>query len=113
MMTRLFSRLTLVTLLLSPMTLAQDDLASWEQAYNQVLASDEQRALAMLQDRYNALSPSIEKLYVSSKIHGFMILRGQPYHGNQIPHQEPGRFPNGLRRRNFTLKPDCRFLGHD
>lgn len=88
MMTRLFSRLTLVTLLLSPMTLAQDDLASWEQAYNQVLASDEQRALAMLQDRYNALPPSIEKLYVSSKIHGFMILRGQPYHGNQIPHQE-------------------------
>lgn len=87
-MKRLFTRLTLATLLFSPLSFAQDDLASWEQAYSEVLAKDDQRALAMLQDRYNALAPGIEKLYISSKIHGFMILRGHPYHGNQIPHNE-------------------------
>ena len=84
-MKRLISRLLLTPVLaISFAVNAQDDLSSWEQAYSEVLPQDEQRALSMLQDRYNALPPGIEKLYISSKIHGFMILRGQPFHGNKI-----------------------------
>lgn len=87
-MKRLIKAITLATLLISTLASGQDDLASWEQAYNEVLAKDENRALAMLQDRYSALEPGIEKLYISSKIHGFMILRNHPYHGNKIPHND-------------------------
>ncbi|EGA70404.1 putative GGDEF family protein [Vibrio sinaloensis DSM 21326] len=67
---------------------AQDDLVSWERAYRELLQSDEHRALAMLQDRYDTTRPSVEKLYLSSKIHGYMILRGQPYHGNRIAYDD-------------------------
>jgi len=56
----------------------------WESAYNNALRINESNALLMLQDRYNALPANIEKLYVSSKMHGFMTLRGQPYYGNEL-----------------------------
>lgn len=84
-MKRLSIRILAAALLsISLTTSAQDDLSNWEAAYHEVLAQDEQRALAMLQDRYNALPPGIEKLYISSKIHGYMTLRGQPYFGNAL-----------------------------
>ncbi len=86
-MKRLPIRILVAALLsISPNISAQDDLKSWEDAYHEVLAQNEQRALSMLQDRYNALSPGIEKLYISSKIHGYMTLRGQPYFGNALTH---------------------------
>ncbi|EGU39543.1 GGDEF family protein [Vibrio ichthyoenteri ATCC 700023] len=62
---------------------AQDSLSQWEETYASALKSDKSRALSLLQDRYNGLEPGIEKLYVSSKLHGFMILNGQPYHSKK------------------------------
>ena len=62
---------------------SQDLHSQWEETYANALKSDKSRALSLLQDRYNALEPSIEKLYISSKLHGFMILNGQPYHSKK------------------------------
>ncbi|RTZ14525.1 GGDEF domain-containing protein [Vibrio aquaticus] len=69
-------------------TLANNHWQEWEQAYNQVAQQSDTRALAMLQDRYSSLAPGIEKLYVSSKLHGFMTLKGQPFHGHQLAFNE-------------------------
>lgn len=80
---------------------AKNDRGQWEEAYENALKGNEQRALSLLQDRYNALPPGIEKLYVTSKLHGFMLLHGQPYHGNrnsfnlEFTHQEE-RFVDAL-----------------
>ncbi|HAS63953.1 MAG TPA: GGDEF domain-containing protein [Vibrio sp.] len=71
------------TLLTSIHANAQNDRVQWEAAYANALKSNEQRALSLLQDRYNSLPPGIEKLYISSKLHGFMLLYGQPYHGHK------------------------------
>lgn len=71
-------------LLFAPTCFATSDWQKWELAYHEVSAKSDSRGLGMLEDRYNALPPGLEKLYISSKIHGFMILRGQPYHGNQL-----------------------------
>lgn len=59
-------------------------LEKWEIAYSEALKVSESKALSMLQDRYNSLPPNIEKLYISSKLHGFMTQRGQPYYGNEL-----------------------------
>lgn len=84
-MKRLYTRLALIALSTMPFFLhAQDDLSSWKETYHEILAQSDQKALAMLQDRYNVLPPGIEKLYISSKIHAFMTLRGQPYYGNKF-----------------------------
>ncbi|ROV58529.1 diguanylate cyclase [Vibrio ponticus] len=83
-MKRLFSIFITACSLAAPLpTLAVSDHTQWEEAYANALKSDKQRALSLLQDRYNALPPGVEKLYISSKLHGFMVLNGQPYHGNQ------------------------------
>lgn len=75
--------LALASLSVSLNVNALADKSDWEQAYSQALNSNKERALSLLQDRYNALPPGIEKLYISSKLHGFMLLHGQPYYGNQ------------------------------
>ncbi|MBA5762940.1 diguanylate cyclase [Vibrio sp. 404] len=75
--------LALSSLFTSIHSYAQSDRAQWEEAYANALKSNEQRALSLLQDRYNSLQPGVEKLYVSSKLHGFMLLHGQPYYGNK------------------------------
>lgn len=86
-MKRLHLRFSIAALLTASLTVsAQDTVNHWEDTYYKVLAQNEQRALSMLQDRYNALSPGVEKLYISSKIHAFMVLRGQPYYGNKLTH---------------------------
>ncbi|GAB2661064.1 diguanylate cyclase [Vibrio panuliri] len=86
-MTHFLARLFAVSALLASFyTNALSDRAQWEKAYADASLSNKQRALALLQDRYNALPPGVEKLYVSSKLHGFMLLHGQPYYGNQNRH---------------------------
>jgi len=81
----------LIAWFITPCLLAPQVFASevnhwqeWESAYNNALHIDDNIALSMLQDRYSALPPNTEKLYISSKLHGFMTVRGQPYYGNEI-----------------------------
>lgn len=62
---------------------ANSELSLWEETYANALKSDQTRAISLLQDRYNGLKPGIEKLYISSKLHGFMMLNGQPYHSQK------------------------------
>ncbi|MDA0147492.1 GGDEF domain-containing protein [Vibrio sp. LaRot3] len=76
--------LSLSSLLLAFNTAAQTERALWEETYANALKDDEVRALSLLQDRYNALQPGIEKLYISGKLHGFMTLHGQPFYGTAI-----------------------------
>ncbi|EEX92291.1 putative GGDEF family protein [Vibrio orientalis CIP 102891 = ATCC 33934] len=98
-------------LLISPTSIASSDWQEWELAYHEVSANSDSRGLSMLEDRYNALPPGLEKLYISSKIHGFMMLRGQPYHGNQLAfnrdHTEREQLfiaaLNAEEQLNFTL----------
>ncbi|MGY3569682.1 diguanylate cyclase [Vibrio paucivorans] len=69
--------------LLSSFSVTAAESGNWESIYtNKLKNNDESGALQMLQSRYASLPPSAEKLYVSSKIHGFMTLRGQPFHGS-------------------------------
>lgn len=83
-MKRFFTTLiTACSLSISLSAYALSDITQWEEAYADALVENKQRALSLLRDRYNALPPGVEKLYISSKIHGFMLLNGQPYHGNQ------------------------------
>ncbi|WP_434998377.1 hypothetical protein ACRZ5S_06210 [Vibrio scophthalmi] len=83
-MNRILVKLTCSFALLATFPSNSQDLHSqWEETYANALKSDKSRALSLLQDRYNALEPGIEKLYVSSKLHGFMILNGQPYHSKK------------------------------
>lgn len=69
-------------LLFSNVCLAENNDFLWEKTYKKTLATNPSLALSMLQDRYNSLNSGTEKLYVSSKIHHFMMLQGQPYYGN-------------------------------
>lgn len=84
-MTRLFAWI-LTSAMLAPQVFCAEDhyWKEWEAAYHNALQTSESKALSMLQDRYSALPPSVEKLYISSKLHNFMTLRGHPYHGNAI-----------------------------
>ncbi|MFA0414076.1 diguanylate cyclase [Vibrio renipiscarius] len=79
---RLLKLLCVFSFLITTPVYALNDLNQWEGIYASALKEDKLRALSLLQDRYNALKPGIEKLYISSKLHGFMLLHGQPYHGN-------------------------------
>lgn len=64
-MKRLHLLFSIAALLTASLTVyAQDTLSHWEDTYYEVLTQNEQRALSMLQDRYNALSPGVEKLYM-------------------------------------------------
>ncbi|MFM2589878.1 diguanylate cyclase [Vibrio sp. TBV020] len=76
------------TLLPPFIAVADNDWAQWEVAFSEVSAQSDSHALTMLEDRYNSLSGGFEKLYVASKLHSFMTLRGQPYHGNRIAFNE-------------------------
>lgn len=79
-----YSLIFICALLSVPPSFASKDWQKWEVAFHEVSAKSDSRGLSMLEDRYNALPPGFEKLYISSKIHSFMTLRGQPYHGNQV-----------------------------
>ncbi len=65
---------------------------TWESAYADAVAKNDKRALFLLQDRYDALPAGVEKLYISSKLHGFMLLHGQPYFGNNNANAIDGKF---------------------
>lgn len=69
-------------------TYADNQWEEWEAAYHQISNHSDTRALSMLQDRYASLSPGVGKLYVSSKLHSFMSLRGQPFYGNYIENDD-------------------------
>ncbi|MDC5853925.1 GGDEF domain-containing protein [Vibrio europaeus] len=69
---------------ISALAIDTNHLGKWEVAYSEALKVSENKALSMLQDRYNSLPPNIEKLYISSKLHSFMTQRGQPYYGNEL-----------------------------
>ncbi|WP_367986483.1 diguanylate cyclase [Vibrio sp. NTOU-M3] len=60
----------------------------WEETYAAALRIDEHNALSLLQSHYASLAPGYEKLYISSKIHSFMLVRGQPYYGNKLVYDE-------------------------
>lgn len=85
----LLSRLSFYVLLVIPLLgYCKDDLESWETAYRELLDSNQDRALTMLQGRYNSTPPSVEKLYISSLIYEYMLLRDEPYHGNDIAYND-------------------------
>ena len=82
-MTQYLSKLiSLLSLLCAFQAGATNETIQWEEAYENAIQSNDSRALSLLNDRYNALEPGIEKLYISSKLHGFMMLHKQPYYGN-------------------------------
>ena len=83
-MTQCLARLiSLLSLLCVFQAGATNETIQWEEAYANAVKSDGSRALSLLNDRYTALKPGIEKLYVSSKLHGFMMLHKQPYYGKK------------------------------
>ncbi|WP_367613470.1 diguanylate cyclase [Vibrio sp. RE86] len=67
---------------------AVEQWEEWEIAYHEISNQNDTRALAMLQDRYASLPPGVGKLYVSSKLHSFMSLHGQPFHGNSLEYDD-------------------------
>lgn len=90
-MKRQFAKyLLIITSTLAPPSaaIANNEWAAWELAYSEVSNQSDSRGLTMLEDRYNALPAGFEKLYIASKLHSFMTLRGQPFHGNQIAFNE-------------------------
>ncbi|MGL4829994.1 MAG: diguanylate cyclase domain-containing protein [Vibrio sp.] len=67
--------------------------SAWEEVYEKSLHKDDNSALQLLHDRYYSLPEGAEKLYLTSKIHGYFILKSQPYYGeatnnNQDPYSE-------------------------
>lgn len=88
-MKRLFAWILTSAVFIPQAYSAEDhDWEQWETTYHNALQTSDSKALSMLQDRYSALPPSVEKLYISSKLHNFMTLRGQPYYGNSIAFDE-------------------------
>ncbi|ELP6738511.1 GGDEF domain-containing protein [Vibrio vulnificus] len=53
----------------------------WYQFYQQKLKADDGAAFDLLQERYSALLPSAEKLYVSGLLFDYLSNRDQPYYG--------------------------------
>ncbi|QXC59006.1 diguanylate cyclase [Vibrio mimicus] len=62
--------------------------SSWEEVYEKSLHKDGDSALQLLHDRYFALPSGAEKLYLASKIHGYFVLRSQPYFGEATSNQD-------------------------
>ncbi|EOU2464853.1 tetratricopeptide repeat protein [Vibrio navarrensis] len=81
----MFKRKLLLWLAISTfscMTLADNSgLHQWLGVYQQKLRADDSRALDLLQDRYSALLPGAEKLYVSGLLFDYLSARHQPYYG--------------------------------
>lgn len=66
----------------SCMTIADNNgLHQWLGIYQQKLRADDNRTLDLLQDRYSALLPGAEKLYVSGLLFDYLSARHQPYYG--------------------------------
>ncbi|MGF1904099.1 diguanylate cyclase [Aliivibrio salmonicida] len=52
---------------------------SWKKDYHQARIQDPNLALIMLEDVYNGLEPSAERVYVAVRMHGFITRRGGEY----------------------------------
>ncbi|MER0324210.1 tetratricopeptide repeat-containing diguanylate cyclase [Vibrio vulnificus] len=61
----------------------------WYEFYQQKLKSDQEDALHLLQQRYSALHPSAEKLYVSGLLFDYLSNLNQPYYGASQRSESP------------------------
>ncbi|NVC65058.1 diguanylate cyclase [Vibrio sp. 05-20-BW147] len=81
-MLRISSLLLIALLSFSTDSYAENSsLHQWYEFYQQKLKTDQEAALHLLNQRYSALSPSGEKLYVSGLLFGYLSQRNQPYYG--------------------------------
>lgn len=62
--------------------------SAWEEVYEKALHKKDNTALNLLRNRYHALPPSSEKLYLASRLHGYFVLKGQPYYGEASSNQD-------------------------
>lgn len=65
------------------------DFHSWYVFYQQTLKTDHDGALHLLQQRYFALQPSAEKLYVSGLLFDYLSNLNQPYYGASQLRESP------------------------
>ncbi len=78
-----FKRSLLVFSLMSSFCVASERSA-WEEVYAKSQHKQTETALKLLQDRYHSLPEGAEKLYLTSKLHGYFVLKGQPYYGELV-----------------------------
>lgn len=99
----MFKRKLLIWLAISTfscMTLADNSgLHQWLGVYQQKLRADDNRALDLLQDRYSALLPGAEKLYVSGLLFDYLSARHQP-----IMARAKTKILTSLAKNHFTYK---------
>ncbi|ELP5728858.1 GGDEF domain-containing protein [Vibrio vulnificus] len=81
-MLRISSILLVALLSFSTGSFAENSsLHQWYEFYQQKLKTDQEAALHLLNQRYSALSPSGEKLYISGLLFDYLSKRNQPYYG--------------------------------
>ncbi|MGR6834717.1 tetratricopeptide repeat-containing diguanylate cyclase [Aliivibrio wodanis] len=74
--------LLLVNTSLSAKTQMEDE--EWQKQYHHNRIASPQTALAMLEDVYSTIDPSAERIYVATRIHGFVTRRGRIYHHHTV-----------------------------
>ncbi|ASK55459.1 GGDEF domain-containing protein [Vibrio tarriae] len=75
-----FKHSLIVLSLISSFCIASERSA-WEEVYAKSQHKQADTALKLLRDRYHSLPEGAEKLYLTSKLHGYFVLKGQPYYG--------------------------------
>ncbi|WP_242509749.1 tetratricopeptide repeat protein [Aliivibrio finisterrensis] len=73
----LISGLLLINFSLSAKTQMEDE--EWQKQYHHNRVASPHSALAMLKEVYLTISPSAERIYVATRIHGFVTRRGDSY----------------------------------
>lgn len=69
--------LLLISTYLSATSVMEDE--EWQQKYHHNRVYSPEKALAMLQRAYDTIDPSAERIYIASRIHGFVTRRGNNY----------------------------------
>lgn len=77
-------KLSLIVLSLVSSFCVASERSAWEEVYAKSQHKQTETALKLLQDRYHSLPEGAEKLYLTSKLHGYFVLKGQPYYGELV-----------------------------